>query len=197
MKMIPGVAIGLQVSFENFFNGMYGTSPTVVSNNGTVAAEATTNNATTASSSLNNPEVLTSYGLMCSGGMELRLRTVAFAFILLVGWSLMKWRNYPDQRLLFHAVINVVLVPSWLLSVSAYPLACWVAQPDGTLTADDVKVASFVRFFLVTLVAPFLVGLEINKDSVPKVPTAIADAYQKLTRKSTNTNDATGDGAAV
>jgi hypothetical protein len=71
----------------------------------------------------------------CNGQNEAIFRTIAFVLCWSVGLRGMKWtfesdKGKPFTRKIKHALINILVVTSWLFAISRFPLKCWLRSME-------------------------------------------------------------------
>lgn len=118
-KVIPGVAITLQVSLENLLNWFF--SKDTKRGPMHCAGDQETISRTIAF-------VIT-----------------ALVGLLAMKWD---FRQTNRTVLWYHYIINIGLVTAWLLAISDFPLACWI-EDDQALNEKQQRSVSLTRFFLV------------------------------------------------
>jgi hypothetical protein len=131
-NVIPGVALVIQVAFDNFFNGAFP-------------------KAATSTSATSTMEIGT--GPQCTSHLELILRTIAFGITATVGVGFMKLTC--DKWWCFLQLFsNAVFVFCWLFAISDYPLTCWI-NSDGALTTYQLRFVSGFKLGLTAISAIF------------------------------------------
>lgn len=94
----------------------------------------------------------------CTGDEILWLRTGAFLFAWFVGLFSMKWDFSHGYGNIYHGMINVTVVTSWLIAVSDYPLACWIerladSETTGLNETHTVNLNLIQLFLMATIEA--------------------------------------------
>ena len=160
--VIPGVALVIQVAFDNFFNGAF---PKAAS--------------TSANTDIGS-------GPQCTGHLELVLRTVAFGITMAVGVGFMKWK--AD---VFHMVFNAVFVFCWLFAISDFPLTCWI-NSDGALTAGQLMLVSMIKLLLTAMIAIGGVLISLHRCAMRNEVTTRHFCSARLEQRGLNSPDSQG-----